>query len=266
MQPKDLLLTSGLKDINWLGRVLTDAGMTECEIITGYQLSYQEQKIERHTPLECCALKEEGLYTCLITNPYAVKRKLTHGIIDKEFIRDSVPMTKEEVREVSICKLHLKEHAVVYDIGSGTGSVAVEIAGLSHEIKVYAIEKKPDAISLIEKNKEKFGLENITIVSAEAPEKLSELPMATHAFIGGSGGRLKEILATLRQINPNMRIVIHAVSMETICELKELLSVQEQIKDNTIVQLQVSRAKKVGNYHLIQSENPVWICAFSFYE
>ena len=90
--------------------------------------------------------------------------------------------------------------------------------------------------------------------------------MATHAFIGGSGGRLKEILATLRQINPNMRIVIHAVSMETICELKELLSVQEQIKDNTIVQLQVSRAKKVGNYHLIQSENPVWICAFSFYE
>ena len=90
--------------------------------------------------------------------------------------------------------------------------------------------------------------------------------MATHAFIGGSGGRLKEILATLRQINPNMRIVIHAVSMETICELKELLSVQEQIKDNTIVQIQVSRAKKVGNYHLIQSENPVWICAFSFYE
>ena len=175
-------------------------------------------------------------------------------------------MTKEEVREVSICKLHLKERAVVYDIGSGTGSVAVEIAGLSHEIKVYAIEKKPDAISLIEKNKEKFGLENITIVSAEAPEKLSELPMATHAFIGGSGGRLKEILATLRQINPNMRIVIHAVSMETICELKELLSVQEQIKDNTIVQIQVSRAKKVGNYHLIQSENPVWICAFSFYE
>ncbi len=264
--PKTFLLTSGLKDINWLGRVLTDAGMTECEIITGYQLSYQEQKIERHTPLECCALKEEGLYTCLITNPYAVKRKLTHGIIDKEFIRDSVPMTKEEVREVSICKLHLKEHAVVYDIGSGTGSVAVEIAGLSHEIKVYAIEKKPDAISLIEKNKEKFGLENITIVSAEAPEKLSELPMATHAFIGGSGGRLKEILETLRQINPNMRIVIHAVSMETICELKELLSVQEQIKDNTIVQIQVSRAKKVGNYHLIQSENPVWICAFSFYE
>lgn len=264
--PKTFLLTSGLKDINWLGRLLLDAGLTECQIIAGYQLSYEEQRIERLTPLECCGRKEEGLYTCLVKNPYARKRKLTHGMADKEFIRDNVPMTKEEVREVSICKLHLKEQAVVYDIGSGTGSVAVEIAGLSDEIRVYAIEKKPSAVSLIEKNKEKFGLENITVVSAEAPEKLGELPMATHAFIGGSGGRLKEILAALRQINPNMRVVIHAVSMETICELKELLSVQERIKDNTIVQLQVSRAKKVGNYHLIQSENPVWISAFSFCE
>ena len=172
-------------------------------------------------------------------------------------------MTKEEIREISICKLRLRDGAVVYDIGSGTGSVAIEIAGISDDIQVYAVEQKHEAVSLIEKNKEKFELQNVTVVEGEATEGLSRLPMATHAFIGGSGGRLKEILVSLRQINPNMRVVVNAVSMETICEIREILSMDDIIKED-IVQLQVSRAKKAGNYHLMQSENPVWICAFDF--
>ncbi|MDE7312941.1 MAG: precorrin-6A reductase [Eubacterium sp.] len=265
--PKTFLLTSGVKDINWLGRLLTDAGMTECEVITGYQLSYPKQRIERHTPSECGMLNEEGMYTCLIKNPYAAKRRLTHGIADKEFLRDRVPMTKEEVREAGICKLHLHEQAVVYDIGSGTGSVSVEIAGLSDCLQVYAIEQKPEAVALLEKNKEKFRLQNITVVSAQAPEGFLGLPMATHAFIGGSGGRLKDILEALWQVNPAMRVVIHAASMETICEITKILTewkAQRRIKEEEVVQIQVNRAKKAKSYHLMQSENPVWICAFSF--
>ena len=131
--PKTFLLTSGVKDVNRLGKLLMEAELTECEVITGYQLSYEAQRIERHTPSECSKLREEGLYTCFVKNPCAEKRRLTHGIMDEAFIRDNVPMTKEEVREVAICKLRLLENAVVYDIGSGTGSVAVEIAGLSDE-------------------------------------------------------------------------------------------------------------------------------------
>ena len=260
---KNFLLTSGVRDVNWLGERLKETDMTECEIITGYQLSYDEQRIEKHTPSECCELDEEGLYTCFVRNPYAVKRKLTHGIPDGEFIRNRVPMTKEEVREVCICKLKLYEGAVVYDIGSGTGSIAVEIAGLSENIQVYAIEQKQDAVSLIEKNKKKFGVQNVTVVETMAPEGLSELPVATHAFIGGSSGRLKEILNTLRHINPNMRIVVTAVSMETICEIKEVISMDGMIKEKEVVQLQVSRAEKTGSHHLMKSENPVWIFAFN---
>lgn len=261
---KTFLITSGVKDINQLGELLTDAGMQKCEIITGYQLSYEEQRVERHTPLECMELKEEGLYTCFVKNPYATQRRLTHGVADGQFIRDRVPMTKEEIREVSICKLRLKEKAVVYDIGSGTGSIAIEIAGISDDIQVYAVEQKHEAVLLIEKNKKKFELQNVTVVESRAPEGLTELPMATHAFIGGSGGRLKEILVSLRQMNPDMRVVVNAVSMETICEMREILSMDDMIKEEEIVQLQVSRAKKAGNYHLMQSENPVWICAFDF--
>lgn len=261
--PKTFLLTSGVKDVNRLGKLLMEAELTECEVITGYQLSYEAQRIERHTPSECSKLREEGLYTCFVKNPCAEKRRLTHGIMDEAFIRDNVPMTKEEVREVAICKLRLLENAVVYDIGSGTGSVAVEIAGLSDEIQVYALEKKREAVSLIEKNKVKHGLQNITVIEGTAPEGLVGLPAATHAFIGGSGGRMKEILQSLYRLNPWMRIVISAVSLEIICEIWEVLS-SFPVKGEEIVQLQVSRAREVGNYHLMQAENPIWLCSFGF--
>lgn len=260
---KTFLLTSGVKDVNYLGKALLDAGMDSCEIITGCQLSYAGQRIRRLSPSECVEVTEEGLYTCLVKNPYAKAGKLTHGMADGQFNRGTVPMTKEEVREVSICKLHLYEKAVVYDIGSGTGSVAAEIAGLSDEIQVYAIEQKEEAAALIEQNREKFGLENMTVVKDTAPEGFADLPVPTQAFIGGSGGRLKEIFAALWEKNRHMRIVMTAVSMETICEITKILPLY-RIKDEEMVQLQVSRTRKVGTHHLMRAENPIWVCAFTF--
>lgn len=260
-EQKTFLIMSNVKDVNKLGEDFVKAGMNECEIITGYQLSYAEQQIKKRTPGECIELKEEGLYTCFVKNPNAMQKKLTHGIADGEFIRDKVPMTKEEVREVSICKLKLCQGAVVYDIGSGTGSISVEIAGLSPDIQVYAMEQKKEAVSLIWQNKEKFQLENITVIEAKAPEGLQNLPKATHAFIGGSGGNLKEILQALYEMNPNMRVVINAISMETLCEIKEILTLCP-IENEEIVQIQVNRAKEAGKYHFMQAENPVWICSF----
>ena len=257
------LLMSGLKDVHKLGKLLLNAGLTECTVTAGYQLSYPEQRIMELRPEECMQLQEDGLYICCIKNPDPERKMLTHGRKDEEFIRDKVPMTKEEVREVSICKLKLYEGAVVYDIGSGTGSVAAEIAGLSDEIKVFAVEYKEEAVSLIAQNKEKFGLDNIEIVSGKAPDGLEELPVPTHAFIGGSSGRMKEILSALYQKNSQMRVVINAISMETICEIKEVLSAFP-IQNEDVVQIQASRAKRVGTYHLMQAENPVWICSFDF--
>lgn len=261
--PKTFLLTSGVRDVNRLGKLLLEAGMGTCRIITGYQLSGREERIASHTPEQCLALEEEGLYTCLILNPYFTLRKLTHGMADGVFARGAVPMTKEEVREAAIGKLRLRDKAVVYDIGSGTGSVAVEMAALSDDIQVFAVERKAEAVSLIRKNREKFRLENMTVVEGAAPEKLAGLPMATHAFIGGSGGRLEDILEVLWQGNPQMRVVMTAVSVETLCEMRKVMSTY-RLEETELVQMQVSRAEKVGDYHLMRAENPVWICAFTF--
>ena len=262
---KTFMLMSGVNDINSLGQLLLYAGLYQCIVIAGYELSYETQEIMALTPIECVKLKKEGLYTCLIKNPNAGDRRLTHGKADSEFIRDKVPMTKEEVREVSICKLRLTDKALVYDIGSGTGSIAMEMAGLSPDLKVYAIERKPEAVALIKKNKEKFKLDNIEVIEAEAPEGLDELPKPTHVFIGGSGGNLNEILNTLYSMNDSMRIVITAVSLETIAQIKEILSAYP-IANEDIVELQVNRSKVIGKYHMMQAENPVWICSFDFRE
>lgn len=271
---KTFLLTSGSEDIRKIGRMLTETGLTDCEVIVGYQLSYPEENIRILMPEQCVEVTEEGLYTCLIRNPHPQPELLTHGRADTCFLRDAsgtegklrrTPMTKEEVREVSICKLHLTDGAVVYDIGSGTGSVAVEIAGLSETVHVYAIERKPEAVELLRKNREHFHMDNMEIIEALAPEGLEELPVPTHAFIGGSGGRLMDILQTLYRKNPHMRIVINAISMETIAELQEVLEAFS-VEDGEILQMQVNRVKKLGSYHLPQAENPVWICSFTFRE
>lgn len=262
---KTFMLMSGVNDVNSLGQLLLDAGLNQCIVIAGYELSYENQEIMALTPIECVKLKKEGLYTCLIKNLNAGARRLTHGKADSEFIRDKVPMTKEEVREVSICKLRLTDKAIVYDIGSGTGSIAMEMAGLSPDLKVYAIERKPEAVALIKKNKEKFKLDNIEVIEAEAPEGLDELPKPTHVFIGGSGGNLNEILNTLYSMNDSMRIVITAVSLETIAQIKEILSAYP-IANEDIVELQINRSKVIGKYHMMQAENPVWICSFDFRE
>ncbi len=191
--------------------------------------------------------------------------QITHGIKDEEFIRDEVPMTKEEVREISICKLRLSENAVFYDVGSGTGSVAVETALLSRNIRVFAIETDPDAVALIRKNRGKFGAENIEIIEGRAPDAFERLPAPTHAFIGGTKGSLKSILSALREKNPRMRVVMNAVTLESVSQMTEALK-DFPITDDEIVQVSISRSRKIGNYHMMQANNPVFVFSFTFAE
>ena len=119
----------------------------------------------------------------------------------------------------------------------------------------------------MERNCKKFGVRNVATIHALAPEGLLELPMPTHAFLGGSGGKMTEIIEVLYQKNSNLRVVMNAISMETICEIREVIEMyKNKIKDLDVVQIQTSKAKKAGDYHLMQAQNPVWICSFTFQE
>ena len=260
---KVFLLVSGAKNVRETGEVLEKSGLNNCQVFVGYQLSYEKEEIKKLSVKECQMVEKEGLYILAILNEEVQNKYLASKYKDCEFLRGKVPMTKEEIRSVIISKLHLTKNAVVYDVGSGTGSVAIEIAERSGTIQVFAIERKEEGVKLICANKEKFGLSNIEVIEGKAPECLENLPIPTHAFIGGSSGNLKEILEILYQKNERIRIVITAVSMETVAELSKLLK-SDWIHKEDMVQLQVSRSQKVGSYHLMKAENPVYICSFEF--
>jgi precorrin-6Y C5,15-methyltransferase (decarboxylating) len=187
----------------------------------------------------------------------------TPGIPDSCFIRGDVPMTKEEIRIFSVSKLHLSSKSVVYDIGSGTGSVAVEIARLSPDIEVYAVEINSEGIKLINQNATNFGCSNIHAVQALAPAGLENLPTPTHAFIGGTKGNLLAIIEALREKNPKIRIVGTAVTLETVAEMQNALK-NLPVTDDDVVQVSVSRAEKVGGYRMMKANNPVFIYSFTF--
>ena len=261
---KIFLLLSGSEDVKKIGELLTGAGMNDVRITIAGDLSYDEESVKTFSPKECISYEGgSSLLTLYIENKNAEKKILTPGLANEAFIRDIVPMTKEEVREISLCKLHLTEDSILYDIGSGTGSVTVEAAGLSDSVFVYAIERKEEAGVLTEQNRSRFHLDNVEIIRGKAPEALAGLKPATHAFIGGSGGNLKEIIDSLYRINPNMRVVMNAVSIETIGEIKEILKLP-YVANPDVVLAQFSHGRNVTDYTLMSADNPVWICAFDF--
>ena len=235
---------------------LKEAGLGALTAHIGQRLGYENETIVSGMVAELLENSYDSLSVLLVENPDWGAYVVTHGIADEAFTRADVPMTKQEIRSVTLSKLQLGKGSVVWDIGSGSGSVSVECALQASGGQVYAIEKEADAVELTKKNLEKFGIVNCTVVEGSAPEALTCLPAPTHAFIGGSTGNLKEILAVLLEKNPKVRIVANAVTMETAAELSEAA---KDFAFSDICCVNVSRGRKLGRYHLMTAQNPVYI-------
>ncbi len=258
--PKLILLVGGPEDVEQICGELQKAGQEQIRVTVGTNLSYPEEKIEQGAPQDFLSCKTTGLHIMMLENPDA-SYILTPGIPDEQFIRGKVPMTKEEIRILSIAKLRLVEDAVVYDVGAGTGSVSVEIARLCTRGYVYAVEQKPEGIALIRGNGLQMCLSNLIPVEGTAPGALENLPAPTHAFIGGSSGNMRQIVACLLARNPQVRIVINTIALESIAEVMGVLK-EFGIADVDIVQVSAAKAKVLGRYHMMNAQNPVYIIAF----
>ena len=249
----------GTRDgIRNLAQEMAALGLNRAQLYTGECLSYPDEKIRKGAPEDFLNYEADPLSVVYVENPDAQKEYVTHGIPDTEFLREKVPMTKEEVRTVSLSKLHLEEDSVCYDVGAGTGSVSIEMASRAWNGKVYAIEKKALAVELLKKNREKFAVENLEIIEGTAPEALENLEPPTHAFIGGSSGKMETILRLLLEKNPSVRIVINCIALETVSETLQCLKTLP-VKEEEILQISVSKGKSVGNYHMMMGENPIYI-------
>ncbi|MCR4747787.1 MAG: precorrin-6Y C5,15-methyltransferase (decarboxylating) subunit CbiT, partial [Clostridiales bacterium] len=153
-------------------------------------------------------------------------------------------------------KLKIKNDSVIWDVGAGTGSVSVECALLAEDGKVYAIEKKPEAVDLIRQNRIKFRTDNIIDIAGEAPEALADLPVPDCVFIGGSSGNLEQIINLVLEKNANATIVVNAITLETQTEASSLA---KRFDEFEAVSVSVSRSRAAGDYHLMNSLNPVTI-------
>lgn len=254
---KTFTLLGGKDGVGNLCRELEEYGLSQVQIHVGERLGYEEERIVSGTPGELADGVYDGLCVALIENPQAADDGRA-CIDDEEFIRGKAPMTKSEVRCLSAAKLHLPSDAVVYDVGAGTGSVSIEMALQAPDGVVYAIERSGEACGLIEQNKRKFGTPNVQVVEGLAPEAMEELPVPTHVFIGGSAGNLKQILECLLAKNPQIRVVINTVTLETVGEvmqcLKELPLIEEEI-----LSVSTARSRRLGSYHLMTGQNPIYI-------
>lgn len=245
-----------------LAKKLVYYGMGEVILYVGENLSYENEKIFHDKAENLTEYRGDALSVVTAYNEEATPLSAVHGIRDEEFLRGKAPMTKEEVRTVSLSKLCLAEDSVCYDVGAGTGSVSIEMALRAWNGEVYAIEKKEDALGLLKENRQKFAVDNLKIIPGTAPEAMMELPVPTHAFIGGSSGNMNEIVKLLLEKNPEVRIVINCITLETVTEAMNAIR-DFNLTDVDIVQLGAARSKTVGRYHMMMGENPIYIISCS---
>lgn len=290
-------------------QTLCHFGYQDAEVYTGEDLSYETEKIRFGKAMELAAgggkclsaggewqdkahasgpgLEKDSfssLSLMAVINPEA-EEAVPFGIPDEEFVRDRVPMTKREVRALIISSLRLSADSIVVDVGAGTGSVSVEAALSAYKGAVYAVEKKKEALELIHANAVRFHTDNLRIIEGEAPEALHGLPPAEVYFIGGSGGRMGEILDSLKEkvckcnsgqgsngskffpvpdrspektFKTGCRVVISASTLQTLTETYQLLN-EKQFRNISFTQIQASRSQKVGRYDFMKAENPVFV-------
>ena len=244
------------KNIPELQKGLVKYGFGGLKVWVGENLGSDEEHIQETKVSQLGGREYSSLTVLIIENPDFDSRIRT-GIDDEEFIRGKVPMTKSEVRAVCLSKLSLSPRDIAYDIGCGTGSVTVEMAFSAYDGKVYVFDKNEEAISLLEQNCQKFHLDNVEAICGLAPECLKGLPVPDVSFIGGSSGNMDEIVKYLYGLNSHMRFVITAISLENA--MVALDSLKSVGIDGDIVQVAVSKGKKIADLHMLMAQNPIFI-------
>ncbi|MCW2278531.1 precorrin-6y C5,15-methyltransferase (decarboxylating) subunit CbiE [Heliophilum fasciatum] len=179
------------------------------------------------------------------------------GWPDDLFLRSpKIPMTKSDIRALTLARAQIGPRDTVWDIGAGTGSISIEAAGLAAQGTVWAVERLPEACDLIRQNAVRFGRHNLHLCPGAAPDVLATLPSPDVVIVGGSGGQLEAILAEAwRRLPAAGRLVVNAVTVETISTTTAWLSAQgidffaSQVTTQTMV--------AAGAYHLWKSQNPI---------
>jgi len=261
---KVAILTDERNDPAKVARELLAAGIEGfraylCEELGGPGERIREANLEQIAGMDCSPLS----LLILLRQAGDERERWRHGIPDEEFHqrrpRDGL-ITKLEVRMISLAKLQLRESSVVWDIGAGSGSVAIEAAMLARWGQVYAVERDGESVEIIRRNRTKFGVQNLSVVHGTAPDALQRLPEPDAVFIGGSGGQLAAILdAVEARLSVGGSLVVNAATLETAGAAMAGLRAKGFAVEATLVQ--ASRGRSLGDLTHLVGLNPVFVVA-----
>ena len=249
-------LTGGSEDPATLCAQLAAEGFGDVQAVVGQCLGTPEEKIFRGSVKELAAGRFNSLSVLLVEAAEVLPRRAP-GLPDEAFERGDVPMTKQEVRAAVLAKLAVRPEDILWDVGAGTGSVSVELALAAPRGRVYAVECRPEGCALIKANREKFRTRNLVLVEGLAPAALSDLPAPDAVFIGGSKGSLAAIVDAALDKNPDARICVSAIALESLSAAVAALTAKGRTVQ--VSQIAVSRARAVGGLHLMMAQNPIYL-------
>jgi precorrin-6Y C5,15-methyltransferase (decarboxylating) len=193
--------------------------------------------------------------------PPAMRGKRLFGNPDELFLQSKPKrglLTTAEVRSVALAELDLGSVSTVWDVGAGSGSVAIEAAQLAANGQVFAIEMDPEDYQLIIYNAEQFRVTNLVPVLGQAPEAFKNLPKPDAVFIGGSGRAVAGIVeAAFAELRPGGRVVVNVGSVENLASVREMLT--RLAGDVQVWMVQISRGNQQMDRMRFESINPTFL-------
>jgi precorrin-6Y C5,15-methyltransferase (decarboxylating) len=169
-------------------------------------------------------------------------------------------ITQAEVRSIALAQLDIRPTSVVWDIGAGSGSVAIEAAQLAHQGQVFAVEPEAGDLALIEANAESFGVPNVRPISGRAPEVLATLPHPDAVFIGGTGRQVGAVLkAAFERLVPGGRLAVNVVTVDGLAVAHQTL--RSLAGDVALWTINISRGIDQMDRVRFQAVNPTFLLA-----
>jgi precorrin-6Y C5,15-methyltransferase (decarboxylating) len=254
------VLTDNKNNICRVGEILEKLPF-EVEIYLGQMIGTKDENIVKVSAAQLKNISPSSLDTLLIINN-DIKEPF-FGINDNDFFHEKGLITKREIRVVSLSYLKLKRDSVLWDIGAGSGSLSIEASNFINRGKIFAIEKNPSRIEIIEKNIKKFFAYNVLTVSGNAPEVLEKLPLADRVFIGGNSGGILPILNFLKRVLKKCSIVV--LNVVSVDKLSEIIGF---CRDNNLpfnsTSMQVGQLKDLSSSYYYKANNMVYIFQIIF--
>ena len=256
---KVALLTDADNNPNALARYLKHFGMTEYRAFVAENLQGIDEKFGWYSLDEMEEAQFSSLNVVILQQTSAPKRYAL-GIDDEEFSQrkpDKGLITKKEIRVLSLQAMQLQKDSTIWDVGTCTGSMAIEAGKLAPEGQVYAVEKNAPDLENCLQNQQKFRVD-LTAIHSKAPAGLEQFPDPDAIFIGGTGGEMVELLQLCcERLKPNGRIVLNAATIENLYKAVEAFKACGFAVE--ILQAQLARSKPILDMTRFVPLNPIYI-------